>query len=194
MDSAAKRPWYRLHWLTWVVMALVISAIGNRQMEARWSRYPSSYGYIKDIRIGWPTIHLTSTERGSMFPEPGDKPSFTYHWHYSRLVFNLVLCLILTAATGHVLELWLRSPNRMQVTLGSLLGFMSVLAVLAGLASETIEFTIPWFDLRSYGLFIWDDLRRPLQWPILFALGCMLYSLGWLALALLRWAYRLIRW
>jgi asparagine N-glycosylation enzyme membrane subunit Stt3 len=71
-----------------------------------------------------------------------------------------------------------------------------VVAVMLGLAvhGETFSFdqltTFRWPRPSSIS---WEDFRRPLRWPLLFGVACTIYSLGWLALAILTRAYRLVR-
>ncbi|HUE71625.1 MAG TPA: hypothetical protein VMP01_12135 [Pirellulaceae bacterium] len=193
MDSAVKRPWYRLHWVTWVVVVILVWTLINRELEARLVGLSLSFSYISDTLYGWPVDHLTVVESGSLLRRPGQQLRFEYRWHYPQLVFNVVFCLLLSVSTVHVMELRLRSPNHMQLSLRSLLVVTAIAACLAGLAGGNIDFGLPWVGVRSSWLINWYDLRRPVRWPLIFALGCTIYSLGWLALAFLRRAYSFVR-
>lgn len=139
--------------------------------------FAMSFSYIEITRFGWPWEHLKVVEHGGGM---NDSPTFAYDWNISNLMFNLLLCLLLTIATVHALELWLRRPNRWQVTLGGLLGLTGVVAVLVAIVSGSINASLDWLGLSSLYLLHWSELHQPQRWPLLFALGCGVYSLGWL--------------
>jgi hypothetical protein len=193
MDSAAKRPWYRLHLATWVVIGVVAYALAALQMEPQLGISEDETGLYMETRFGWPAAHLTTIDGRPSPTWLGPKPTFTPGWRYLPLALNLIVGLLLTALTAHALEIWLRRPNRRQLTLTSLLGITGVLAVLAGLVSGRISFTIPLLNVSSDELMSWDDLSEPLRWPVAVAMGCTLYSLGWLTLRILRRAYSAVR-
>ncbi len=192
MDSAPKRPWYRLHWVTWVVVIILVWTLFSRGSEAGFRGIDSSFYYRKENAYGWPAKHLTVVEWGT-FLRPNNPPTVEHKWHVRELVFNAGFGFMLVLASVFAFELWMRTRKRTQLTLGSMLGLTAVAACLAGLASGSIDFWLPAVFIRSSWLISWYDLQRPVMWPLIFAMGCTIYSLGWLALALLRRAYRLVR-
>lgn len=192
MDSAPSHPWYRLHWLTWLALAGLLWTLVQREREAEPGLRFSidSLNYMENTLFGWPREHLYLMEHGGGM---NGSPTFDYDWNISNLMFNLLLCLLLTIATVHALEFWLRRPNRWQVTLGGLLGLTGVVAVLVAIVSGNIDASLGWLGLSRLYLFHWSELRQPQRWPLLFALGCGVYSLGWLTCLVVSRAWSLFR-
>lgn len=185
MDSAVKRPWSRLHWVTWIVVALVIASLLYCECEERPGiiKRDSEWSYF-----GWPRAHLQLVESWDFYT---GRSSFQYNWRWTVFGSNLAICILIVGSTTYVSEVWLRSPNRLQFNLRVLLVFVGVVAAMLSLLANSNPLdTIHWV---RYSFLSWDDLSRPLRWPIIFGLSCTFFSLGWLALALLRRACRLVR-
>ena len=195
MDSALKRPWYRLHWVTWVVMLVVTGALVYSELDEHFGIGTRSAGYTDWSYFGWPRAHLELVESGSFVGAGTQLPSsFEYHWRWSVLGINLLVCIGIMGSTTYAAESCLRSPNRLQFNLRALLALTGVVAVMLWLAAngdwlfQSEDEVLRWTHTSLVG---WDDLQRPLRWLVLLGLACTIYSLGWLALTLLRRAYRL---
>lgn len=202
MDSVFKRPWYRLHWVTWMVIAVSLWALINRQLAVQSGGWASPFIYTKWTHFGWPFIHLDLMESGPASPgsvQPNikyDQPDFKYDWRPPALAINVFTVLLFLGSTAFVVEAFLRNYRKLQFSVGNLMVITGVLGVILALLSyeSAFLFGARWlFGLESSYLVVWRDFQRPLFWPVLFGLTCALYSLGWLALAVLRRAYRLVR-
>ena len=170
MDSAPKRPWYRLHWVTWVVMGVVLSAAIREQC---------TYQIAFDL-YGWPLIdrlELGHSER---------------RWEISALVFNVAFCSVLVVSSGCGAELWLRRQNPLQIDLRSGFVITGVLACVCWLVELPSQSLLEWRWTYVLPLVSWSDLRQPLRWPILFAIACTIYTLGYLAFWISRRTYRML--
>jgi hypothetical protein len=194
MDSA---PWYRLHWVTWVVMAVMIAVLAALQLERHFGIGAQSAGYTHWWYLGWPWAHLELVESGVVAGPGTHLPRlFEYRWRWSVLGFNLLACLVIWGSTTYVVESWLRSANRLQFNLRALLVSTGVVAVMLSLLVNSdwlFQSDDETFHWVHSSLVRWDDFQRPLRWPVLVGVAFTIYSLGWLALALLHRAYRLVR-
>ncbi|HUE74592.1 MAG TPA: hypothetical protein VMP01_27240 [Pirellulaceae bacterium] len=202
MDSVVKRPWYRLHWVTWTVMAVLLLAFVNRQMAVQSGSWASPFIYAKWTHFGWPVVHLDLMESGAALPgsvQPNiryDQPVFKYDWRPLALAVNVFTLLLFLGSTAFVVESFLRNYRKLQFSVGNLIVITGVLGVILALFSyePAFLFGARWlFGLELSYLIVWRDFQRPLLWPVLFGLACTLYSLGWLGLAILCRAYRLVR-
>jgi hypothetical protein len=194
MDSAVKRPWYRLHWVTWVVLAVVMAALVYRELEP--TRFDGGHFLTKSGRIsfsevefGWPFPYSVRWE--------SEVSSFQYSfpWQMQIVTIDAIFCCLVASCTARVVEGWLRSSAMWRVSLRSMMGTTFLIAVLLALAvqHEAIAgIMTPWGG-PSTRFVSWNEFMRPVRWPVLFGVACTIYSLGWLALALLRRAYRLVR-
>jgi len=197
MDSTPKRPWYRLHWVTWIVVVVVAGGLVNSEFEKHFGIGTYSAGYTDLTYFGWPRAHLELVESGS-FVGPGTKlpSSFKYHWRWPVLGMNVLVCIVIVGSTMWVAESWIRSSNRLQFKLQALLLFTSVVGVVLWLSvnSDWLFWSEDEVILWAHSpLVSWGDVQRPLRWPVVLGVACTIYSLGWLVLALLRRAYRLVR-
>ena len=197
MDSAVKRPWYRLHWVTWVVTLAVVAALFQCEFEEHFGIGAHTSGYTEWSYFGWPHAHLELAESGSFVGAGTKLPrSFEYRWRWSVLAFNLLVCCAIVGSTIGVAESWLRSPNRRQFNLRALLAFTGVVATMLWLLVNSewlFQSRDELFRWVHASLVDWDDLEQPFRWPVVLGIGCTIYSLGWLALTLLRRAYCLVR-
>jgi hypothetical protein len=198
MNSASKRPWYPLHWVTWVVAVLVAGGVVVSEYEEHLGVSACGSGaYSSSSYFGWPQAHVEVVERGSIVGLGMQVPrSFDYTWRWAYLGFNVLICVVIVVSTTWVLESRLRSPNRLQFQLRSLLAFTGVVAVLLWLLLNS-----EWlFHSKGVGLkwtnsplVSWDDVKRPVRWPVLLGITCTIHSLGWLAFSLLHRAYTFVR-
>ncbi len=192
METAPKRPWYRLHWLTWLVIVVVTFEMVDVQRDEHLG--DSAITGQKLYYCGWPLIHClieTSEWYGA-----GSRYSRTEisEWRDWELLVNCVVSVLLIASTLFVCEMWTRNERHGQFGLRHLFSIVAILCSLLGLAR------IEWSDmfLANPGftyqrrLIDWRDVAHPVRWPFLFALACTVYLLGWLAYAgaLRIWSFR----
>src|SRR5215510_3481430 len=114
MNAAAKRPWYRLHWVTWLILLLVGSALVYAEIHGVTDGWEASFGYNIDTTYGWPAVQFTFREFGSYdLPQLGTPgPDYVYDWHWVAVVVDGAVCLAFLASPAFLLESWLRSPRR----------------------------------------------------------------------------------
>jgi hypothetical protein len=183
MTAVAIRPWYRLRWVTWLMLVVVGSALIYAQLQGRADGYESSFGYEISTVYGWPVAQFTVTEYGlydlPLLGTPG--PNYAHQWHWLAAAVNVAVALAFLGSTAFVLEKWLRSPKRLQFSLRSLLIVSAVIGILLALLSQTKD--------AHLGSLAFDlDLAPPLRWPLVLGLANALYASGWLASeALLGW-------
>jgi hypothetical protein len=136
MDTTPKRPWYGLHWVTWIVVVVVAGGLVNSEFEKHFGIGTYSAGYTDLTYFGWPRAHLEFVESGR-FVGPGTKlpSSFKYHWRWPVLALNVLACVVIVGSTMWVAESWIRSSNRLQFKLQALLLFTGVVRCSAWLAS-----------------------------------------------------------
>jgi hypothetical protein len=196
MDSAVKRPWYRLHWVTWVVTCGLLLALINRQMDVNSGGWENT----KWTHFGWPVIHLDVIEYmpASHLGAPpvslvGVQRIIKYHWRWFALTINVVTFLLFLGSTAFAVETFFRNYRRLQFSVGNLIVITGVLGVILAMLIYKPAFLLGgrWYGLELSYLVAWRDFQQPVHWPVLLGLACTIYSLGWLALALLRRAYRL---
>jgi len=190
MDES--RSWYQLHWLTWLIIGLVILALIDRQVAEQVLYGVGGLGNYSERSIfGWPLVHLDLWETGLQFPDsrnPGPGPPFPprefyYDWLGWQLIGNGLVCTFLLGATAFVCEAWVRSQRRAQFGLRHLMAATAVLSVLMALV--TFEWEGTYRDLgddfqMTWSIISWSDIGRPIRWPFLFAFACAIYTLGWL--------------
>ena len=183
MNSQRTRPWYRLHWVTWLIVGIVGGALVYSQFQGQTDGFESSFSWELSTGYGWPVKQLTVTEFGSYeLPLLGPpNPSFTYQWNWVAIVVAAAVSLVLLCSTAWVLECWLRSPNRLQFSLRSLLIVSTVIGILLAALSQLEAFQIGSLLLNL-------DFAPPIRWPLLFGLANALYASAWLVSGvLLRW-------
>ena len=179
MDSTPKRPWYRLHWLTWLVLGLVLLVLAPRQRAEFHSYLLAGTGYLwKASYCGWPLVDLNIKETVALGGTA--RPKVEYHWRGVPLAVNLLICSALAISTVFVTERLVRARPRMQFSIRSLLILISVVAILLTMMSNEFIHEPDISDRSRRALMYWMELKNPLRWPLLFALGCTIYSSGWL--------------
>jgi hypothetical protein len=193
MDKPYSRPWYRLHWLTWLATAVVIGALAIRQCDEVAVFGFSNLGmYFGWSYFGWPFANVDQSVTIVMGFTP---PEFEFNWHPWRIAGNIACGVLLVGSTAFVCESWLRRPRRLQFRLRHLF----VLPVLVGaMILLGHEWELPYRDYDPENLQItWSlvslsDAVQPLRWPVLLSLVGTVYSLCWLAYSVCLRAYRLI--
>lgn len=202
MDSASKRPWYRLHWLTWVIAVTVLAVFVSRQLEKELVLGIGNLGmYSQRSSVGWPFQHAEVVDSGAMtMTGPGPivprTASTTYEWFVWPLVANCSFSFLFVASTTLVCECWLRRERRLQINLRQSLVALAILGVLLTLSRP---WTVGYRDLdrenfeMEWSLIGIADLTTPLRWPLLIALGCTIYSLAWLVCFVIFCGWSLLR-
>jgi hypothetical protein len=182
MKSSASRPWYWLHWLTWLAVALVVGAIVLEQRQSRW--VPLYGNTWKQTWHGWPSICLKL--RTEFDIPPPSTPALAFDWQYPALAINTFFCLTLLLSTAFVVERWLRNPNRWQMSMAAALGWMLTLGILLATLNGNFEVSIAESQLMrrqriDFHLLDWYSMRSPPRWPLLFGMACTIHTTGWLA-------------
>lgn len=202
MDPIVKRPWYRLHWVTWTVVAVVLGALINRQMAVQTGGWASPLSYAEWTHFGWPFIHLDLMETAQALPgsvQPYLKygqADFKYDWRPLALATNVFTLLLFLGSTAFVVESFLRNYRRLQFSVRNVIVITGVVGVILALLGyeAAFQFGARWlFGLELSYLVAWRDFQRPVYWPVLFGLACTLYFLGWLGLAICRRTSRFVR-
>jgi len=159
----AERRWYRLHWGTLLGLCIVCTAFA-------WSDCVGEPWLNVDVVValyGWPFPHELYPEAWWYCPWR-DCP----WWNCRALNFGIQIAGI--AAVVFALET-------------TLLTITSVLSVVFALAQIDLTWVIPDCELDPTG----SLMRWPVRAPILFALGCTMYTAGWLVARLARSLYAL---
>ena len=180
MDSVPKRPWYRLHWLTWLVLVLLVVGLDDWEREERLIA-TSGFANFTLTGFGWPIEHGRLFGKHVAFPKL-ERSAAECSWDMLALATNSIVCVLLVLSTAVIVERCLRSPNRLQLSLRSLMAITAITGIMLCIAvqSETLEAAILWMTKMDSHILSADDLSWPPHWPVLFALGCTIYSLGWL--------------
>jgi hypothetical protein len=195
LDSSSSRPWYRLHWLTWLVVAVVVGASGNKERQSPYIPVYVTNG--KRTWHGWPKICL-EMERGiPAFMPAGSPPNVSYHWVYPALVINVLVWLALTGSTAFIVERWLRNAKRFQLSLGTTLAWLVVFGIVMTMLNGTFnnDAHVAYMpgELVDFHLPTWGSLQHSIWWPLLFALACTIFTSGWLAWHSALLGYRSLR-
>jgi hypothetical protein len=175
-----RRLWYRLHWITWVVIVAVAAAL----IRVQWLACSSDDAW--SIWFGWPLIAYEEDEglkiEGSRF-------------HAWGLVGNLTIACVACLASAFTIERWLsRQPPRLQFSVQSLL----IATIIAGVMLTFVRLEATYFEqtrnpahvLNSYDASrsvvagwpstMLDRYPWSISLPLLFSVACMLYTAGWL--------------
>jgi hypothetical protein len=175
MAAVASRPWYRLHWVAWLILVVVGGALIYAQFQGKTDGYESSFGYEISTDYGWPVAQFTVQTFGlydlPLLGTPG--PNYAREWHWLALLVNAAVALAFLGSTAFVLEKWLRSPKRLQFSLRSLLFVSAVIGILLAALSQMND-----AHLQSLGIDL--DFAPPVRWPLLLGLANALYASGWL--------------
>ena len=194
MDSVPKRPWYRLHWLTVAIFSVVLGAVVYREMEQNQQSKghgKNEFGPISFVvyECGWPVRHRYVFIENTTLPSSVPATASQRHLVPWALTFNVLLGLILVMSAMITVEHRCRTVKLWQVTLREMLVVTAILALLLWLAMEEERLLFPLSNSGTDVTFLHEphDFNSPLlglmypqSWPILFALGCTVYLLGWL--------------
>ncbi|MEX2121205.1 MAG: hypothetical protein WD847_16550 [Pirellulales bacterium] len=166
----AERRWYRLHGVTLIGLCIVCAALAWSDWCGRKRIHVYATGTTVSTTVyGWPFTHI-----GYNLQEWWSCPWHNCPWWNCRAL-NLAIQLAAIAAVGFVLETWLRSNNRLQVRLLTLLILTAVFSVVFALAQFERPTLVGCESDPTGSVMHW-----PVQVPTLFALGCTIYTAGWL--------------
>src|SRR5262245_56340193 len=108
MEPQPGRPWYRLHWLTIIVVAWLIWGIARWQFAAH--NVPAAVdptGFESDSSFGWPLRHV---EMSYIY-----LGTFNYApkriWNVRAVLINCLTWPMLVISTAIVLERWFRARS-----------------------------------------------------------------------------------
>jgi len=154
MESSTEQPpteshrsWWRLHLLTWVLVLLVGGSLVVVN-EVRQNDYLKSMTKLFDPSYGWPEFYLVE--------HYGNKETI----HRTLLFTNILIALLIVAATASTTESYLRRQAKWQFTIQGIILVTTFVALLLANAKydfirwrgdETWEF-IPFFFI---GLGLW---------------------------------------
>ncbi|MBN1911146.1 MAG: hypothetical protein JW818_15475 [Pirellulales bacterium] len=151
-DPASRRPWWRLHLLTWVVLAVVTVALVLIMV-------PADRMFNGDHGHGWPWVFLRHTDFEAWFiritqqpvsePEPWLPEYWTNApWAYARnwgltgdapvfsplqLVGDVLIAVLILAVAGAAFECWRRRRRRIwQFSIREMLLLTLVIALVLG--------------------------------------------------------------
>ena len=168
MDAALKRPWYRLHWGTVLVVFFVgLGWLSNGYWHVfSFLRVSAMYG---DAWGGWPFLSIYLDHSGTSI-------------HAAALAADIGLmlaCLLAVGAVvergGHVtLKFTLAAIMSLVTTVALLLGFCKLNAALGNYPAPIQPELGPYWPLNFS---MWGE-----SIPVLFAVGCTLYATVWLGL------------
>jgi hypothetical protein len=189
MPSSSSRPWYRLHWLTWLFVLAVIGSIAHQQSFGELGDGNRS-GLVVDseTEFGWPMKHMTEHHKSSAGNMLSSLDIREYELLFLPLAFNTACWLVLLVATVFVVERRSRSGRPFRVSLASILSLVTVCCVLMVILSGALNYRIATIHFPR-----WEALTSPLSWPLLFALACTIYTAGWLAWHTALLGYRSLR-
>ena len=172
MDAALRRPWYRLHWGTVLVVVLVGLAWSGQAFPLTIDRIlPSSSWFIGDGEYldGWPMLCIRTDNNGTVI-------------NALFLTVDLAFLVSCLASVAFVTERLERGGTRFGIS--TILTLVAVVAVLCGLwrwdrqwAADFDPFVAPssfrYYSLSGTGLYILV--------PVMFAIGCLIYMILLLA-------------
>jgi hypothetical protein len=204
-ESTIERPWYRLHWGTWLAGFVVAGALAYCQTLYVPGDAPMVYGGYVDVTVhGWPLLCVERTESGHWIYQPklhrGPPTDIQYAWSGKPLALNALAWVALLLGTLIAVETWLRRPRFFQVGLSELLVATAVIAAMLGWwywdyhrfdsPSGNPEI-IQLFRHFSHSPFVGKWMPWYPRLPVLFAIACSIYAAGWLAVQTMRRLWRL---
>jgi len=183
MDANEKRPWYRLHWGT----VLVVFFVGLDWLN---TALPRTFGGLlgnNDVWMyldeGWPFIGVRRNLDTITVVRP------------VALAIDGALALVCLLSTAFVVERLERSNLRFG--LSSLIAAVTSLAVLLAFwqwNGQQANVVLPWpqnANIEGYVRLDGGEFQGLV--PILFALGCTIYTVGWLMLRFASWPLSRLR-
>src|SRR4030095_3035902 len=119
MHSAPNRPWYRLHWVTLVVVTVVIAALVYRELKP--ARIDGGHAFngsgrlwLDQVEYGWPFVYARRLD--SVWTPAVTRLVCSTDWRLWALFMDSVFCCLIACATAGVAEGWLRGPALWQVS------------------------------------------------------------------------------
>jgi hypothetical protein len=177
------RRWHALHWLTFLLTAIVLAAIA-------WVQdYPDTIlaSDGTSFHFGWPFLHSTTHSAliAAAFGRPRDDLA---------LCANVIVWIVMVLSVTTTVEDWRSQGRWFRVSVRQLLGVVAVIALVLAwprlpLPSETLS-------LDDFGSIEINTRFRSWPWParlpLLFAGGCVAYAGGRLVCSCLEWAGRAV--
>lgn len=185
---ATERPWYRPHRITWVVIAVVIWGVAAQVCDPgrRRSVDLDLATTLEFFECGWPIDAVQIIETHDWIDASTLRcTDIAFDFYGGELLLDLIVCSWLVVSTGFVCER-LRSARHPQFTLRQLVLVTFVVCVLLTLGVHGIpQGNITHADPDN----LWYLLKKPSWWPVLFAIGCTIYSF----VCLIKWEWSLAR-
>ncbi len=138
--AAPRRPWYRLHFSTWIVavFGLGIGVLLILPGEEGWWPWEGSLHQERAVLHGWPWLYLWRTPQ-PWWTDPSASQSFAWNignavkqFRLIPLVADVALCALCTTGVAALWEWRRRQRRRLQFSLRSLLLFVTLVAVGLG--------------------------------------------------------------
>jgi len=149
-ESLKTRPWYRLHWLTWVVLFCVGGSVVVENLVGEGEPWNSAWGYAYynrywtneeaySVRHGWPITcflrdRVTIDEAGFAGLATSSRWPFdnaeVIPFHPIRLGFNILTALLILFATIFTTESYLRRQSKWQFTIQGIILLTVFVALL----------------------------------------------------------------
>ena len=196
MDSTPKRPWYRLHWGTVLVVVFVTMCwLSSAHHPTIANLLTGGREPIPAYAQGWPLSwvrfdfvqppSLAGVYAGDVLGAANTAPT---EFHLPALVIDVSLLIGCLLAVAFVVERL--GHVRFQFSLSALVG---VVTTIAGLMAFWKWNSVPsravvsdeLCDYIPISLFVWVTAV-----PTLFALGCAMYTATWFALRAASWLHR----
>jgi hypothetical protein len=184
------RPWYKWHWLTVLVCAIVVGGLLARQLEKRSVFGITNLGILNEWSdFGWPLAYLHLAE-SRWYVSSSISSTANYEWHLWRMSFNAAFSALLTVGAVFATERWTRNKRRLQF---SIEGILCLTAMTGGLIVLGREWELPYRDFDPENVSVYwsvvslNDLVHPLRWPSLIALAIALYLAASLLLRTVDW-------
>lgn len=181
--------WYRLHWITWIVVLVIGGALVWYNVNGiRRARYFGSSGPWHVFHRGWPLVHSERLTRPETYPGPkvDEFPNVMPEWR-TRLAFDVTWSLAGVATVAFLVERLSRSRLRFPVS--ALLGIPTIVAGLFWILPLEQKWQTPMANFHwSRAPTVWSSypgLNWPLRTATIFTLASMLFALSWIAIFLL---------
>ena len=187
MDSAPKRPWYRLHWGTVLTVFFVLVGWAGQVfpgITTFWHlrlRFP---GFLLEFVEGWPMSSI-SVNAGAIVTD------------VVALAVDGIFLMACIASVVFVVERLEYAGLRLSIS--TMLTFVAAVAVVFGFLrwNEQLLNNLPAFGTpfpnRSYVPLNFDYTSSHIGIPVLFALVCLAYTVFWLALRAASWPFSRLR-
>lgn len=170
----AEHRWYHLRWAVW----LIVCAVGAASALCHWRGTDIGRFYVGTaIHYGWPWASGSYSDRWSfMLNKPVD---IARAFSLPAAIANLAVLLVILSCTAVVVQRFVRQRGR--IRLAGIFAFTSVIACLTVFLQHEQKFYFVHglppvgFDYVSLACYPWH-----VRLPILFGLGCTIYTAGWL--------------